>query len=172
VAYKLVLGEIKNEIENLSIENIILILISGVILLYFVLTKTNRGRRVRKKFRILAKLEPVEDEYEISIKQAKNLDGSNRQLKGEIIENEHLILNELLGQVGNEKLEGFDDEDAISVSEQDKEIQLANQNFGLMSGQIKSAEENQEYCGKCQEPIKSEWKVCPFCGEFLDTYEI
>jgi len=40
-----------------------------------------------------------------------------------------------------------------------------------IQGKIDSAEERQEYCGNCNEPVKSEWKACPLCGEFLDEYE-
>ena len=96
--------EIKKQIENLTTQDILLILGIGIVLLYIILTKTKRGRAVRKKFRILPKLIPIEEEYETEVKEPENLDGSSRQLKGEIIENEHKILNELLGQEGTEKL--------------------------------------------------------------------
>ena len=45
--------EIKNQIESLTTQDILLILGIGIVLLYVLLTKTKRGRAVRKKFRIL-----------------------------------------------------------------------------------------------------------------------
>ena len=90
------LEEIEKQIENLTNIHIILIVLICMFLIYILLTKTKKGRAVRKKFRILPKLIPLEDEYEADVKEPENLDGSNRQLKGEIIENEHEILNELL----------------------------------------------------------------------------
>ncbi|MDP6334579.1 MAG: hypothetical protein QF479_08100, partial [Candidatus Poseidoniaceae archaeon] len=76
--------EILFEIENLTIQDVILILVAALILVYFLLTKTRRGREVRKRFRILPKLMPLDDDYETNIEEPENLDGSNRQLKGEI----------------------------------------------------------------------------------------
>ena len=163
--------EIKKQIENLTTQDILLILGIGIVLLYIILTKTKRGRAVRKKFRILPKLIPIEDDYETEVKEPENLDGSSRQLKGEIIENEHDILNELLGQEGTEKLEDFDEEDTMSIDEHDENIPLANQNFSSMSGQVKSVSDEQEFCAVCKKPVKPEWKACPFCGEFLEEYE-
>ena len=163
--------EIKKQIENLTTQDILLILGIGIVLLYIILTKTKRGRAVRKKFRILPKLIPIEDDYETEVKEPENLDGSSRQLKGEIIENEHDILNELLGQEGTEKLEDFDEEDTMSIHEHDENIPLANQNFSSMSGQVKSVSDEQEFCAVCKKPVKPEWKACPFCGEFLEEYE-
>ena len=90
---RLALEEIRTEIEKLENNQVILIIIIAVILLYLVLTKTQKGKEVRRKFRILPKLIPLEEEYEIEIEEPENLDGSNRQLKGEIIQNEHDILN-------------------------------------------------------------------------------
>ena len=162
---------IKNQIENLKIPDIILILVVTLIIFYFLLTKTQKGREVRKKFRLLPKLIPLDEEYETTIKEPENLDGSNRQLKGEIIDNEHEILNQLLGQEGTEELSGFDDEDAVPAKEQDQNIPLANQNFSSMGGQIKSVSDEQEFCAECNKPVKPEWKACPFCGEFLEEYE-
>jgi hypothetical protein len=166
-----ILEDIKNQIENLTIQDVILILVVALVLLYFILTKTQRGREVRKKFRILPKLIPLDDDYEIDIDEPENLDGSNRQLKGEIIDNEHDILNQLLRQEGTEELSGFEDEDAVPAEEQDQNVPLANQNFDSMSGQIKSISDEQEFCAKCKKPVKTEWKACPFCGEFLEVYE-
>ena len=80
------LEEIKNQIENLTTQNILLMLGIGIVLLYILLTNTKRGRAVRKKFRILPRLIPIEDDYETDVKKPENLDGSSRQLKGEIIE--------------------------------------------------------------------------------------
>ena len=166
-----ILENIKNQIENLTIQDVILMLITALILLYFLLTKTQRGREVRKRFRILPKLIPLDDDYETNIEEPENLDGSNRQLKGEIIDNEHKILNQLLGQEGTEELSGFEDEDAVPAEEQDQKLPLANQNFNSMSGQIKSISDEQEFCAECKKPVKAEWKACPFCGEFLEIYE-
>ncbi len=165
------LEEIKTQIENLTTQSIILMLGIGMVLLYISLTKTKRGRAVRKKFRILPRLIPIEDEYETEVKKPENLDGSNRQLKGEIIENEHEILNKLLKQEGTEKLEDFDEDEAMSIHEHDENIPLANQNFSSMGGQIKSVSDEQEFCAECKKPVKPEWKACPFCGEFLEEYE-
>ena len=160
--------DIKNQIEELMIQDVILILVAALILVYFLLTKTQRGREVRKKFRILPKLIPLDDDYETDIKETEDLDGSNRQLKGEIIDNEHDILNQLLGQEGTEELSGFEDEDAVPAEEQGRNIPLANQNFNSMSGQIKSISDEQEFCAECKKPVKNEWKACPFCGVFLE----
>ena len=160
--------DITNQIEELTIQGVILILVAALILVYFLLTKTQRGREVRKKFRILPKLIPLDDDYETDIKETEDLDGSNRQLKGEIIDNEHDILNQLLGQEGTEELSGFEDEDAVPAEEQNQNIPLANQNFNSMSGQKKSVSDEQEFCAECKKPVKAEWKACPFCGEFLE----
>ena len=160
--------DITNQIEELTIQGVILILVAALILVYFLLTKTQKGREVRKKFRILPKLIPLDDDYETDIKETEDLDGSNRQLKGEIIDNEHDLLNQLLRQEGTEELSGFEDEDAVPAEEQDRNIPLANQNFNSMSGQIKSVSDEQEFCAECKKPVKAEWKACPFCGEFLE----
>ena len=161
--------DITNQIEELTIQGVILILVAALILVCFLLTKTQKGREVRKKFRILPKLIPLDDDYETDIEETEDLDGSNRQLKGEIIDNEHDILNQLLGQEGTEELSGF--EDAVPAEEQDRNIPLANQNFNSMSGQKKSVSDEQEFCAECKKPVKAEWKACPFCGEFLEIYE-
>ena len=166
-----ILEYIKNQIENLTINYVILILVASLILLYFLLTKTQRGREVRKRFRILPRLIPLDDDYETDIKEPENLDGSNRQLKGEIIDNEHEILNQLLGQEGTKELSGFEYVDAVPAEEQDLNVPLANQIFKSMSGQTKSVSDEQEFCAECKKPVKAEWKACPFCGEFLEIYE-
>jgi len=171
VTNKLSFEEIKNQIENLTLEHIVVLLVLVLIILYFLLTKTQRGREVRKKFRILPKLIPIDDEYETHVEEPENLDGSNRQLKGEIIENEHDILNDLLGQTGTKELSDFEDDDAISIEELEQEVPLPNQNFNSMSGQVKSISDEQEFCAECKKPVKPEWKACPFCGEFLEEYE-
>jgi len=171
VTNKLSFEEIKNQIENLTLEHIVVLLVLVLIILYFLLTKTQRGREVRKKFRILHKIIPIDDEYETHVEEPENLDGSNRQLKGEIIENEHDILNDLLGQTGTKELSDFEDDDAISIEELDQEVPLPNQNFNSMSGQVKSISDEQEFCAECKKPVKPEWKACPFCGEFLEEYE-
>ena len=164
-------NKIIQEIEKLALEQIILILISSLIFIYLILTKTKRGRSVRRKFRVLPQLIPIDDEYETEIKKPQNLDGSSRQLKGEIIEDEHKILNELLGQKNTEELSGFDEEDAATIEEQDMNVPLHNQNFSSMKGKVTNAADEQEFCAECKKPVKPEWKACPFCGEFLEIYE-
>ena len=164
-------NKIIQEIEKLALEQVILILISLLIFIYLILTKTKRGRSVRKKFRVLPKLITIDDEYETEIKKPQNLDGSSRQLKGEIIEDEHKILNELLGQKNTEELSGFDEEDAATIEEQDMNVPLHNQNFSSMKGKVTNAADEQEFCAECKKPVKPEWKACPFCGEFLEIYE-
>ena len=164
-------NKIIQEIEKLALEQIILILISSLIFIYLILTKTKRGRSVRKRFRVLPQLIPIDDEYETEIKKPQNLDGSSRQLKGEIIEDEHKILNELLGQKNTEELSGFNEEDAATIEEQDMNVPLHNQNFRSMKGKVTNAADEQEFCAECKKPVKPEWKACPFCGEFLEIYE-
>ena len=164
-------NKIIQEIEKLALEQVILILISLLIFIYLILTKTKRGRSVRKKFRVLPQLIPIDDEYETEIKKPQHLDGSSRQLKGEIIEDEHNILNELLGQKNTEELSGFDEEDAATIEEQDMNVPLHNQNFSSMKGKVTNAADEQEFCAECKKPVKPEWKACPFCGEFLEIYE-
>ena len=164
-------NKIIQEIEKLALEQIILILISSLIFIYLILTKTKKGRSVRKRFRVLPQLIPIDDEYETEIKKPQNLDGSSRQLKGEIIEDEHKILNELLGQKNTDELSGFDEEDAATIEEQDMNVPLHNQNFSSMKGKVTNAADEQEFCAECKKPVKPEWKACPFCGEFLEIYE-
>ena len=167
----LAIEKIKEQIESLENGEIIFVIGVALLVLYLLLTQTQRGIEVRKKFRILPKLIPVEDEYETDIKEPENLDGSSRQLKGEIIQNEHEILNTLLNQEGTDELSDFDEDDAVLLQEQDENIPLPNQNFSNISGQIKSISDDQEYCAACKKPVETEWKACPFCGEFLEEYE-
>ena len=163
--------KIVQKIEKLALEQLILVLISLLIFLYLILTKTKRGRSVRKRFRVLPQLIPIDNEYKTEIKKPQNLDGSSRQLKGEIIEDEHKILNELLGQKNTEELSGFDEEDAATIEELDMNVPLHNQNFSSMKGKVTNAADEQEFCAECKKPVKPEWKACPFCGEFLEIYE-
>ena len=137
-----------------------------IILIYDLISGTKRGRKVSKKFRILPKLIPL-DEY----KEKEQVDGTSRQITNEIIENEHDILEELVGNLSNSKLNEFGEDDGEDFSNVKETMPLANQNFPEIGGENKIAEENQEYCGNCNEPVKSEWKACPFCGEFLEILE-
>ena len=57
------------------------------------------------------------------------------------------------------------------LNSNDTTMPLANQNFPEIEGAISSAEQEQGYCGHCNEPVKNEWKACPLCGEFLEEYE-
>ena len=81
------------------------------------------------------------------------------------------ILEELVGNLSNSKLNEFGEDDGEDFSNVKETMPLANQNFPEIGGENKVAEENQEYCGNCNEPVKSEWKACPFCGEFLEILE-
>ena len=137
-----------------------------IILIYDLISGTKRGRKVSKKFRILPKLIPI-DEY----KEKEQVDGTSRQITNEIIENEHDILEELVGNLSNNELNEFVEGDGETFSKVKETMPLANQNFPEIGGENKVAEENQEYCGNCNEPVKSEWKACPFCGEFLEILE-
>ena len=137
-----------------------------IILIYDLISGTKRGRKVSKKFRIIPKLIPI-DEY----KEKEQVDGTSRQITNEIIENEHEILEELVGNLSNNKLNELGEDDGETFSEVKETMPLANQNFPEIGGENKVAEENQEYCGNCNEPVKSEWKACPFCGEFLEILE-
>ena len=137
-----------------------------ILLMYDLISGTKRGRRVSKKFRIIPKLVPL-DEY----KEKEQVDGTSRQITKEIIENEHEILEELVGNLSNSELSEFGEDDGKTFSDIEESMPLANQNFPEMGGETKAAEENQEYCGNCNEPVKGEWKACPFCGEFLEIFE-
>ena len=46
----------------------------------------------------------MDDYYEVEIEEPEDIDGSSRQLKGEIIQNEHDVLQSLLGQDTPEEL--------------------------------------------------------------------
>lgn len=163
--------ELRKIIEDLDNLQIILIVGVAMLLLYLVLTKTQRGRDVRRKFRILPKLIPIEDYDEIKIKNPEKIDGSQRQLKNEIIDNEHEILKNLVGEDSPEILSGFDESDAQTIPEEEENIPLANQNFPDIKGKVENAAEGLEYCAECTKPVKKEWKACPYCGEFLEVYE-
>ena len=168
---KFIEDEILFEIENLTIQDVILLLVAALIFLYFLLTKTKKGREVRKKFRILPKQIPIDDYYEVEIEEAEDIDGSSRQLKGEIIQNEHDVLQSLLGQEAPEELNEFSDDDATLIVDEEEIMPLANQNFQDIKGRVENATDNLEFCESCNKPVKKEWKACPFCGEFLEIYE-
>ena len=140
-----------------------------IFLLYDLMIGTKKGRQVRKKFRILPKLMPLNNETEEII--TENLDGSNRQLKGELIKNERQILKELLGEDSPGELNELEEADGMIISEEEEPIPLANQNFAAMKGKIESVAKEQEYCAMCSKPVEKKWKVCPFCGEFLEIYD-
>ena len=168
---KFIKDEILFEIENLTIQDVILLLVAALIFLYFLLTKTKIGREVRKKFRILPKQIPIDDYYEVEIEEAEDIDGSSRQLKGEIIQNEHDVLQRLLGQDTPEELNQFSDTDATVLVDEEETMPLSNQNFPDIKGRVENAVDNLEFCESCSKPVKKEWKACPFCGEFLEIYE-
>ena len=46
----------------------------------------------------------MDEHYEVEIEEPEDIDGSNRQLKGEIMQNEHDVLQSLLGQETPEEL--------------------------------------------------------------------
>lgn len=160
--------EMQNQIENLTTNDILLIVISCFLLMYIILTRTKRGRAVRKKFKILPSLIPIEDDYKTEVRTAEKVDGSSRQLKGEIIQNEHDILNELLGQNGTEQLADFDVTEALVFDEQDENIPLANQNLALNDEDTSYQFSDEEKCSNCDKSVEPEWKACPFCGEFIE----
>ena len=83
-----------------------ILIVGGICLFLFydLITGTKRGRQVRRKFKILPQLIPMDDYYEVEIEEPEDIDGSNRQLKGEIIQNEHDVLQSLLGQETPEEL--------------------------------------------------------------------
>ena len=150
------------------------ILIGGGIclfLFYDLITGTKRGRQVRRKFKILPKLIPMDEHYEVEIEEPEGIDGSSRQLKGEIIQNEHDVLQSLLGQETPEELNQFSDTDAAVLVDEEETMPLSNQNFPDIKGRVENATDNLEFCESCNKPVKKEWKACPFCGEFLEIYE-
>ena len=150
-----------------------ILFVGGVCLFLFydLITGTKRGRQVRRKFRILPQLIPMDDYYEVEIEEPEDIDGSSRQLKGEIIQNEHDVLQSLLGQDTTEELNQFSDTDATVLVDEEETMPLANQNFQEIKGRVENAADNLEFCESCNKPVKKEWKACPFCGEFLEIYE-
>ena len=168
---ELKIEELRKVIENLDNLQVILISVVSILLFYIVLTKTKRGREVRRKFRILPKLMPLDDYDDIKIKNPEKIDGSQRQLKNEIIDNEHAILQNLVGKDSPEILSGFDENEATTIPDEEEKIPLANQNFPDIKGKIENVAGSLEYCAECGKPVKEEWKACPYCGEFLEVYE-
>jgi len=166
---ELTLEGIGKQIENLENQQIIFVLVVTLLLCYLILTQ--RGKAVRKKFRILPKLIPLDDYDEIQIKEPEKIDGSHRQLKEEIIDNEHDILQNLVGENSPEVLSGFEDDDATVLPDEEESMPLANQNFPDIKGKVENIAENLEYCAECSKTVKEEWKACPYCGEFLEVYE-
>ena len=150
-----------------------ILIVGGVCLFLFydLITGTKGGRQVRRKFRILPQLIPMDDYYEVKIEEPEDIDGSSRQLKGEIIQNEHDVLQSLLGQDTTEELNQFSDTDATVLVDEEETMPLANQNFQEIKGRVENAADNLEFCESCNKPVKKKWKACPFCGEFLEIYE-
>ena len=171
MAEELNIEELRKVIEDLDNQQVILIVVITTLLFYLILTKTQRGREVRRKFRILPKLMPLDDYNDIEIKNPEKIDGSQRQLKNEIIDNEHAILQNLVGEDSPEILSGFDEGDITTIPEEEENIPLANQNFTSIKGKIENVAKSLEYCAECGKPVKEEWKSCPYCGEFLEVYE-
>lgn len=135
-------------------------------LIFDLFTGTSRGKKLSKKFKPLPTLVPLEKAIE-----EEQVDGTTRQVTNEIIDNEHEILDELVGNLSPNKLDELQEGYAEKLSSIDEKMPLANQNFPEIGGAISSAEQGQEYCGNCNEPVKKEWKACPLCGEFLEEYE-
>ena len=129
---------------------------------------TGNSNRMKKtnKFKKVAKLIPLEQAVE-----EESVDGTSRQVTKEIISNEHELLDELIGNLGSSNSGELEEGYGEKLSKMDEKLPLANQNFPEIEGKIDVAESNQEYCGSCNEPVKEEWKACPYCGEFLDEYE-
>ena len=119
MAEELNIEELRKVIENLDNQQVILIVGITTLLFYLILTKTQRGREVRRKFRILPKLMPLDDYNDIEIKNPEKIDGSQRQLKNEIIDNEHAILQNLVGEDSPEILSGFDEGDITTIPEEE-----------------------------------------------------
>ena len=135
-------------------------------LIFDLFTGTKRGKKLSKKFKPLPKLVPLE-----KVIEEEQVDGSSRQVTNEIIDNEHEILDELVGNLSSNKLNELQEEYGEKINSNDTTMPLANQNFPEIEGAISSAEQEQGYCGHCNEPVKNEWKACPLCGEFLEEYE-
>ena len=141
----------------------------GITLLFLIFdlfTGTKRGKKLSKKFKPLPTLVPLE-----KVIEEEQVDGTTRQVTNEIIDNEHEILDELIGNLSPNKLDELQEGYGEKLSSIDEKMPLANQNFPEIGGAISSAEKGQEYCGNCNEPVKNEWKACPLCGEFLEEYE-
>ena len=158
-------------VQNIPFDSLIetsipIVLISFLFFSYDLITGTKRGKKVSKKFKIIPKLFPLEE-----IKEKEQVDGTTRQVTKEIIDNEHQILEELVGNLSPNNLDELEEGYGVKLSNIDEKVPLANQNFPEIEGKLDSAEEDQEYCGKCNEPVRSEWKACPLCGEFLEVYE-
>ena len=113
----------------------------------------------------------MDDYYKVEIEEPEDIDGSSRQLKGEIMQNEHDVLQSLLGQETPEELKQFSDTDADLLGDEEETMPLSNQNFPDIKGGVENATDNLEFCESCNKPVKKEWKACPFCGEFLEIYE-
>ena len=143
------------------------VIITLSFLIFDLFTGTSRGKKLSKKFKPLPSLVPLEKAIE-----EEQVDGTDRQVTNEIIDNEHDILEELVGNLSPNKLDELQEGYGEKLSSIDEKMPLANQNFPEFGGTIDSAEQNQEYCGNCNEPVKNEWKACPLCGEFLEEYEI
>ena len=143
-----------------------IVLLTFLFLSYDLISGTSRGKKVSKKFKVIPKLFPIEE-----IKENEQVDGTTRQVTKEIIDNEHEILEELVGNLSPSNLNEFEEGHGEKLSKIDENLPLANQNFPELGGKIDSAEEGQEYCGNCNEPVKNEWKACPLCGEFLEVYD-
>ena len=135
-------------------------------LIFDLFTGTKRGKKLSKKFKSLPKLVPLE-----KVIEEEQVDGTTRQVTNEIIDNEHESLDELVGSLSPNKLNELQEEYGEKLNSTDTTIPLANQNFPEIEGAISSAEQEQGYCGHCNEPVKNEWKACPLCGEFLEEYE-
>lgn len=143
-----------------------IVLVIFLFLSHDLISGTKRGKKVSQKFKIIPKLFPLEE-----IEEKEQIDGTARQVTKEIIDNEHEILEELVGNLSPSNLDVLEEGYGEKISKLDEKMPLANQNFPELGGQVDSAEEDQEYCGKCNEPVKKEWKACPLCGEFLEVYE-
>ena len=149
------------------IESPMLFVFITLFFLFFDLMSGNSNRMKKtNKFKKVAKLIPLEQAVE-----EESVDGTSRQVTKEIISNEHELLDELIGNLGSSTSGELEEGYGEKLSEMDEKLPLANQNFPEIEGKIDVAESNQEYCGSCNEPVKGEWKACPFCGEFLDEYE-
>ena len=134
-------------------------------LLYELFTSTKKGKKISKKFRKIPKLMSV-DEYGKGQKEI--IDGGSRQITEQIIDNEHELLEELVGDLSDGNLKRLNKNKVDSLENYDEDMPLANQNFPEIGGENIVAEKNQGYCEHCKEPVKDEWKACPFCGELFE----